>query len=151
NGCFDILHSGHITYLNRARGIDDVLVVGLNADESVRRLKGPERPINTLEDRARVLAALTCVDHVVPFEEDTPVELIKLARPDLYVKGGDYTEETLPEAPLVRSLGGRVEILPFVEDRSTTGIISRIRQAPPPHRNRLARERSSRSERAPLD
>lgn len=151
NGCFDILHSGHITYLNRARGIDDVLVVGLNSDASVRRLKGPERPINTLEDRARVLAALSCVDHVVPFEEDTPAEIIRLIRPDLYVKGGDYTEESLPEAPLVRSLGGEVHILPFVEDRSTTGIIDRIRQAPPPHRNRLARERSSRSERAPLD
>lgn len=150
NGCFDILHSGHITYLNRARGIDDVLVVGLNSDASVRRLKGPERPINSLEDRARVLAALSCVDHVVPFEEDTPAELIRLIRPDLYVKGGDYTEETLPEAPLVRSLGGEVHILPFVEDRSTTRIIDRIRQAPPPRRTRPTRERSPRSG-APLE
>ncbi|MGE5594978.1 MAG: D-glycero-beta-D-manno-heptose 1-phosphate adenylyltransferase [Hyphomicrobiales bacterium] len=135
NGCFDILHSGHITYLNRARGIDDVLVVGLNSDDSVRRLKGPERPINTLEDRARVLAALSCVDHVVPFDEDTPVALIQLVRPDLYVKGGDYTEDTLPEAPLVRSLGGQVQILPFVEYRSTSSIIARIREEPP-HRSR---------------
>jgi len=151
NGCFDILHSGHITYLNRARGVDDVLVVGLNADASVRRLKGPERPINPLEDRARVLAALTCVDHVVPFEEDTPVEIIRVLRPDLYVKGGDYTEETLPEAPLVRSLGGEVQILPFVDDRSTTGIIDRIRKSPPSSRRRVARDRSSRGERRPVE
>lgn len=148
NGCFDILHAGHISYLNRARGVDDVLVVGLNSDASVKRLKGPERPINTLEDRARVLAALSCVDHVVPFEEDTPVGLIRIARPDLYVKGGDYVEETLPEAPLVRSLGGQVAILPFVEDRSTSSIIDRIQQAPL-HRAK-AGERSVRGARRSL-
>ena len=129
NGCFDIIHRGHITYLNRAKALGDVLIVGVNSDASVRRLKGPNRPINTLEDRLGVLAAMSCVDHIVPFEEDTPSELIEIIRPDLFVKGGDYTRETLPEAPLVESLGGVVQILPFVEDRSTSGIIDRIRQA----------------------
>ncbi|HEY8491702.1 MAG TPA: D-glycero-beta-D-manno-heptose 1-phosphate adenylyltransferase [Dehalococcoidia bacterium] len=129
NGCFDILHRGHITYLNRAKALGDVLIVGLNSDESVRRLKGPGRPINPLEDRAQVLAALSCVDLIVPFQEDTPEELLRIIRPDLLVKGGDYTRETLPEAPLVERLGGAVQILPYVEDRSTTGIIERIRRA----------------------
>lgn len=126
NGCFDILHSGHVSYLNRARRPGDLLIVGLNSDASVARLKGPTRPVNTLDDRTRVLAALTCVDFVIPFEEDTPDALIAAIRPDVFVKGGDYTEATLPEAPLVRALGGQVEILPFIEDRSTTGIIARI-------------------------
>lgn len=148
NGCFDILHAGHISYLNRARGVDDILVVGLNSDASVTRLKGPGRPINSLDDRARVLAALSCVDNVVPFEEDTPRRLIRLVRPDLYVKGGDYDETTLPEASLVRSLGGQVAILPFVEDRSTTSIIERIQQNPP-HRAR-ADERNPRGARPGL-
>ncbi len=130
NGCFDILHRGHITYLNRAKALGDVLVVGINADESVRRLKGDGRPVNGLEDRAQVLAALSCVDHVVPFEEDTPERLIRLVRPHVFVKGGDYTRETLPEARLVESLGGTVQILPYVEDRSTTGIIERLRHVP---------------------
>lgn len=127
NGCFDILHRGHITYLSRAKALGDVLVVGVNADDGIRRLKGPGRPINTLEDRAHVLAALSCVDHVIAFEEDTPETLIRALRPDLYVKGGDYTLDRLPEAGLVDSLGGEVRILPYVEDRSTTGIIERIR------------------------
>ena len=129
NGCFDILHRGHITYLSRAKTLGDVLVVGLNSDESVGRLKGPGRPINTLEDRAEVLAALSCVDHIVPFDEDTPVALIEAVRPDVFVKGGDYTREMLPEAPVVEALGGSVHLLPYVEDRSTTGIIERIREA----------------------
>src|SRR5205085_12407661 len=90
------------------------------------RLKGPERPINTLEDRLRVLAALSCVDHLIPFYEDTPHQLIEMIRPDVFVKGGDYTRETLPEASLVEELGGTVKILPFMEGRSTTKIISRI-------------------------
>lgn len=143
NGCFDILHSGHITYLNRARGANDVLIVGLNSDESVSRLKGPERPINALEDRARVLAALSCVDHVVPFEEDMPLDLIRTVRPDRFVKGGDYSEESLPEAPLVRSLGGEVQILPFVEDRSTTSIIARIREVTVPGARSTSTRRSA--------
>jgi D-beta-D-heptose 7-phosphate kinase / D-beta-D-heptose 1-phosphate adenosyltransferase len=129
NGCFDILHRGHIAYLNRAKELGDVLIVGVNGDESVRRLKGPNRPINSLEDRMQVLGALSCVDHTVAFDDDRPDALINAARPHVFVKGGDYTLETLPEAPLVRSLGGAVEILPFVEERSTTSIIERIRHA----------------------
>ena len=129
NGCFDILHRGHIEYLNRAKALGDVLIVGINSDESVRRLKGPTRPINPLDDRLQVLAALSCIDHLVAFDDDTPSELIRAVRPDVFVKGGDYTRETLPEAPLVEQLGGRVELLPFVDDRSTSGIIERIREA----------------------
>ena len=129
NGCFDILHRGHITYLSRAKALGDVLVVGLNSDASVARLKGPGRPINTLEDRAQVLAALSAVDHIVPFDEDTPVELVKAVRPDVFAKGGDYTRAMLPEAPVVEALGGSVHLLQYVEDRSTTGIIERIRKA----------------------
>jgi D-beta-D-heptose 7-phosphate kinase / D-beta-D-heptose 1-phosphate adenosyltransferase len=129
NGCFDILHRGHITYLSRAKSLGDVLVVGVNSDPSVRRLKGPGRPVNSLEDRVEVLAALSCVDHIVVFEQDTPIELVATVRPDVFVKGGDYTEATLPEAPVVRKLGGTVHILPFIEDRSTTGIIERVRRA----------------------
>jgi D-beta-D-heptose 7-phosphate kinase/D-beta-D-heptose 1-phosphate adenosyltransferase len=127
NGCFDILHRGHVSYLRRAREQGDVLVVGVNSDASIRRLKGPTRPINTLEDRLAVLAALRCVDHLVPFDEDTPHELIRLVRPDVFVKGGDYTRDRLPEASLVEELGGVVRILPLVEDRSTTSLIDRIR------------------------
>jgi D-beta-D-heptose 7-phosphate kinase/D-beta-D-heptose 1-phosphate adenosyltransferase len=127
NGCFDILHRGHVSYLRRARELGDVLVVGVNSDASIRRLKGPTRPINTLEDRLAVLAALRCVDHLVPFDEDTPHELIRVVRPDVFVKGGDYTRDRLPEAGLVEELGGIVRILPLVEDRSTTSLIDRIR------------------------
>jgi D-beta-D-heptose 7-phosphate kinase/D-beta-D-heptose 1-phosphate adenosyltransferase len=129
NGCFDILHRGHITYLSRAKTLGDVLVVGLNSDSSVARLKGPGRPINTLEDRAQVLAALSCVDHIVAFDEQTPAALIEQVQPDVFVKGGDYTREMLPEAPLVEALGGRVEFVPYIEDRSTSGILERIREA----------------------
>jgi D-beta-D-heptose 7-phosphate kinase/D-beta-D-heptose 1-phosphate adenosyltransferase len=127
NGCFDILHRGHVTYLRRARELGDVLVVGVNSDAGIRRLKGPTRPINALEDRLAVLAALRFVDYLVSFDEDTPHELIRLVRPDVFVKGGDYTRDRLPEASLVEELGGVVRILPFVEDRSTTGLIERIR------------------------
>lgn len=129
NGCFDILHRGHVTLLNRAKGLGDVLVVGINSDAGVRRLKGPRRPINTLEDRIRILSALSYVDHVIAFDGDTPAEIIEAIRPDIFVKGGDYTRETLPEAGLVERLGGAVCILPYLEDRSTTGIIERIRRA----------------------
>jgi D-beta-D-heptose 7-phosphate kinase/D-beta-D-heptose 1-phosphate adenosyltransferase len=126
NGCFDILHRGHVAYLNRAKALGDLLVVGLNSDESVRRLKGAGRPINSLEDRAQVLAALSCVDLIVPFDDATPAELIRLLRPDVYAKGADYTLDRLPEATLVRELGGEVQLLPLIEDRSTTRIIERI-------------------------
>jgi D-beta-D-heptose 7-phosphate kinase/D-beta-D-heptose 1-phosphate adenosyltransferase len=129
NGVFDILHAGHITYLNQAKELGDVLVVGVNSDESVRRLKGAARPINALADRVQVLAGLSSVDIIVPFDEDTPATLIEVVRPAIFVKGGDYTRESLPEAPLVEHLGGLVQILPLVEERSTTGIIERICRA----------------------
>jgi D-beta-D-heptose 7-phosphate kinase/D-beta-D-heptose 1-phosphate adenosyltransferase len=127
NGVFDLLHRGHITYLNAAKALGDVLVVGVNADATVRRLKGAGRPINGLEDRMQVLAALSAIDHIVPFEEDTPVALVRAVRPDVFVKGGDYTVERLPEAAVVQALGGVVRILPWEHDRSTTSIIERIR------------------------
>ncbi len=128
NGCFDILHRGHITYLNRAKSFGDILIVGVNSDESVKRLKGPARPINPLEDRVQVLSGLSGVDHIVAFHEDTPHELIKVVQPDVFVKGGDYTLDTLPEASLVEELGGEVKILPYIKDQSTTGVIERIRK-----------------------
>jgi len=126
NGCFDILHRGHIDYLNQAKALGDVLIVGVNSDSSVRRLKGPTRPINTLEDRAQVLAALSCVDHLIAFEQDTPIQLIRALRPDVFVEGGDYTRADLPEAPVVEQIGGVVQILPYLPDRSTSSIIARI-------------------------
>ncbi|MFI6261721.1 D-glycero-beta-D-manno-heptose 1-phosphate adenylyltransferase [Micromonospora sp. NPDC051006] len=127
NGCFDVLHRGHVRYLEQARTLGDLLVVAVNADGSVRRLKGPDRPVNPVEDRAALLAALSCVDHVVVFEEDSPASLIETVRPDVYVKGGDYPPEMVPEAPLVRRLGGQVRTLGYVPDRSTSQIIERIR------------------------
>lgn len=129
NGCFDILHSGHVSYLKRAKALGDILIIGVNSDVSVSRLKGSSRPINPLSDRIQVLSALDCVDHLVHFNDDAPFNLIQMVRPDVYVKGGDYTRETLPEAPLVEQLGGVVQILPFVESRSTTGMIERICKA----------------------
>jgi D-beta-D-heptose 7-phosphate kinase/D-beta-D-heptose 1-phosphate adenosyltransferase len=126
NGCFDILHRGHITFLNAAKSLGDVLVVGLNTDAGVRRLKGAGRPINGLEDRAHVLAALSAVDAIVPFDEDVPTALVRAVRPDVFVKGGDYTVDRLPEAAVVQALGGVVRILPYVDDRSTTSLIERI-------------------------
>ncbi len=126
NGCFDILHSGHVGYLEKAKSLGDVLVVGLNTDASVRRLKGETRPINSLEERIKVLSAITAVDLIVPFAEDTPVNLIKKVRPDYFVKGGDYSREILPETPVVEALGGKVEILPYIPERSTTNTIRKI-------------------------
>lgn len=128
NGCFDILHRGHITYLNRAKTLGNILILGLNSDEGIRRLKGPTRPINKLEDRAQVLAALNCVDHIIPFHEDTPCRLVRAIQPDVFVKGGDYTRATLPEAPLVEELGGVVKILPYLDNFSTSNIIERIQE-----------------------
>lgn len=127
NGCFDLLHSGHVTYLEQARDLGDVLVLGLNSDASIKRLKGSNRPINNLYERIRILSGLESVTLMTSFEEDTPISLLDVIRPDLYVKGGDYTIETLPEAPVVQAYGGKVEIMPFVQDRSTTNIISRIK------------------------
>jgi D-beta-D-heptose 7-phosphate kinase / D-beta-D-heptose 1-phosphate adenosyltransferase len=129
NGCFDILHRGHIGYLNAAKTLGDVLVVGLNTDASVRRLKGPTRPINALEDRSAVLAGLSAVDHIVAFEEPTAVELCAAVRPHVFVKGGDYTRDMLPEAAVVESQGGEVRLLPYLKDHSTSSIIARARLA----------------------
>jgi rfaE bifunctional protein nucleotidyltransferase chain/domain/rfaE bifunctional protein kinase chain/domain len=127
NGCFDVLHRGHIGYLVQARQLGEVLIVAVNSDESVRRLKGPGRPVNPQEDRAGVIAALGCVDHVIIFDDDSPVELLEAIRPDVYVKGGDYTLELIPEADLVYALGGEVQTLAYLPDRSTSAIIERIR------------------------
>jgi len=130
NGCFDVLHAGHAQYLEQARALGDVLVVGVNSDASVRRLKGPSRPYQSQEDRARLLAALEAVGHVVVFDEDTPVETLALLRPDIHVKGGDYAPESLPEGQVVRSYGGAVRILDFLPGRSTTSLVGRIRREP---------------------
>ena len=127
NGCFDILHAGHVTYLEKAKAQGDVLVLGLNTDESVRRLKGPERPINNELDRAKVVGGLRAVDYVVFFGENTAEAVIAQVRPDVYVKGGDYTLDTLPEAKIVQSYGGKVVFIDMVEGRSTTNIIKKIK------------------------
>ena len=128
NGCFDILHAGHVTYLEAAKAQGDVLVLGLNTDESVRRLKGPERPINSELDRAKVVGALKAVDYVVLFGEQTAEAVIAEVKPDVYVKGGDYTLDTLPEAKIVQSYGGKVAFIDMVEGRSTTNIINKIKK-----------------------
>ncbi|MCC6012146.1 D-glycero-beta-D-manno-heptose 1-phosphate adenylyltransferase [Candidatus Caldipriscus sp.] len=126
NGCFDIIHRGHVELLKFARSLGDVLVVGLNDDESVRRLKGKNRPINTLEDRAFVLLSIRWVDFVVPFSEDTPERVIREISPDVLVKGGDYRIEDVVGADFVLSKGGRVEIFNYLEGYSTTSIIKKI-------------------------
>jgi rfaE bifunctional protein nucleotidyltransferase chain/domain len=128
NGVFDILHRGHVTYLEQARGLGASLVVAVNTDDSVRRLgKGEERPLNPLADRMAVLAALGCVDLVVPFETDTPRELVLACAPDVLVKGGDYTVDTTVGAPETIARGGRFVAIPFVEGRSTSDLVRRIR------------------------
>lgn len=127
NGCFDIIHKGHIALLNKAREAGDVLIVGVNNDNSIRKLKGPERPINNLEDRITVLAGLQSVDYLIAFEEESPVHLIKEVHPHVFVKGGNYSETSIPEAPLLKKLGCQVKIVPYLEEHSTTQIINRIR------------------------
>ncbi len=126
NGCFDILHIGHVRYLHHARTLGDLLIVGINSDHSVSRLKGPTRPINSEGDRAEMLAALASVDAVTIFPEDTPIETIELIKPTIHVKGGDYTVDSLPEAKIVHAYGGKVVILPFTDERSTSQIIQKI-------------------------
>ncbi|MCD6350795.1 MAG: D-glycero-beta-D-manno-heptose 1-phosphate adenylyltransferase [Armatimonadetes bacterium] len=126
NGCFDLLHIGHVRYLAAASKHGDVLIVAVNSDASVKRLKGPNRPLVPADERAEMLAALAFVDYVVIFEEDTPDNLLRLVRPDVHVKGGDYRPDELPEAPLVRSLGAEIVIAPLVDGRSTTIYITRI-------------------------
>lgn len=127
NGVFDLLHPGHVDVLTGARAQGAHLLVGLNSDDSVRRLKGPARPVNTEAERAYVLAALECVDAVVVFGEDTPGELVRYLQPDVIVKGGDYTSENVVGASDVRARGGRVVIIPLTPGQSTTGIINKLR------------------------
>lgn len=131
NGCFDVLNAGHVAHLREARALADVLIVGLNSDDSTRRLKGPERPVNSVEDRAAVLSGIAGVDHLVVFDADTPAELLELVRPDIYVKGGDYTPEMLPETALVERLGGQVVTLGWMDAHSTAGLLDRIRATTP--------------------
>jgi len=127
NGCFDIIHKGHIAILNKAREAGDVLIVGVNNDSSIRKLKGPERPINNLDDRITVLAGLQSVDYLIAFEEESPVQLIKQVHPHVFVKGGNYTETSIPEAALLKKLRCMVKIVPYIEEHSTTQIINKIR------------------------
>jgi len=129
NGVFDILHRGHVTYLAQARELGASLVVAVNTDASVRRLgKGDDRPINTCDDRMAILAALEAVSMVVPFDEDTALEVVQEARPDIYVKGGDYDMTAIPEGRAVASYGGRAVAIDFQHDRSTTKLLSKVRE-----------------------
>jgi len=128
NGCFDILHRGHVSYLEEAAALGKSLIVGVNSDASVRRLeKGPGRPVNPTDDRLAILAALGCVSLVIPFDEDTPLELITIVRPDHLVKGGDWMPDKIVGADVVKSYGGQVHSIPFRFNRSTTDLIQRIR------------------------
>ncbi|MBE7707814.1 MAG: D-glycero-beta-D-manno-heptose 1-phosphate adenylyltransferase [Cyanobacteria bacterium SIG27] len=128
NGCFDILHIGHVRYLKESAKCGDILVIGLNSDSSVKRLKGETRPINNEFDRAELLSELGFVDYVVIFEQDSPVELLDEIKPNIYTKGADYTIETLPEAETVLKNGGKVEFINLVEGKSTTNVIKKIEQ-----------------------
>lgn len=128
NGCFDVLHRGHVTYLSQARALGAALILGVNSDASVKRLgKGDDRPVNTLDDRMAVLAALSSVDLVVGFNEETPLELILLCKPDVLVKGGDWQPETIVGAKEVLGWHGSVHSIPFLHERSTTALLKKIR------------------------
>ena len=128
NGCFDLLHAGHTTYLKEAKTLGDILVIGLNSDHSVKQLKGPTRPLVEQQHRATVLLALSSVDFVVLFDEETPLSLIRAIQPDIHVKGGDYAIESLPETPCIKEYGGEIQILPFVPGLSTSSIIQKIKE-----------------------
>jgi rfaE bifunctional protein nucleotidyltransferase chain/domain len=128
NGCFDILHVGHLRYLQACKALGDILVVMVNSDSSVRRLKGPQRPIVNESDRSELIAGLGCVDYVVLFDEDTPEPLMEVIRPDFHAKGAQYTEENLPEMDTLRRIGAQVRFVPMVENRSTTNVIDTIKQ-----------------------
>ena len=128
NGCFDLLHAGHVKYLQKARSLGDLLILGLNSDASVRRLKGPKRPLIDQEERAHLLAALDCIDYVVIFDKETPLELITAFKPHILAKGGDYTLDGVVGRDFVESYGGRVELITFVDGKSTTNIIERVLQ-----------------------
>ena len=131
NGCFDILHVGHVRYLEKAKSFGDVLIVALNSDKSVKSIKGDSRPINNENDRAEILSALRSVDYVVLFDEDSPIELLLQIKPDVHTKGADYTVETLPEAKGIIEAGGRIEFISFVEGKSTTAVIEKMRKINP--------------------
>lgn len=126
NGCFDILHVGHVRYLEATKAFADFSIVLLNSDKSVKSIKGPTRPVNNENDRAELLSALKCVDYVVLFDEDSPRNLLDEIKPDVYTKGADYTMETLPEADIMRKNGTRVEFIKFVEGKSTTNVIRKM-------------------------
>ncbi len=129
NGCFDILHSGHVSYLNQAKERGDILIVGLNTDESIKRLKGKTRPLNSLVNRVEVLSALSCIDYIVPFgslKDDTPINLIKMVKPDVFAKGGDYKNTKLPEAALLEKIGCEIVFLPYIAHQSTTNTIKKM-------------------------
>lgn len=128
NGCFDIIHAGHVYYLAEAAKHGDCLVIGLNSDSSVKKLKGDSRPVNNEEDRAMVLSALRFVDYVTVFDEETPYELIKLLKPDVLVKGGDYTFDTIVGADIVTANGGKVITIPILTGRSTTNTIEKLKR-----------------------
>lgn len=128
NGCFDILHAGHVKYLRDARTLGDLLVVGVNSDDSVRRLKGNNRPVQPESDRAYILSGLESVDYVTLFDQDTPAELIEAIKPDILVKGGDYTPDEIVGAETVRQIGGRVMVIPLLEGHSTTGILEKSKK-----------------------
>ena len=129
NGCFDILHVGHVRYLEKTKTFGDYLIVLLNSDKSVKSIKGPSRPVNNEMDRAEILSALRCVDYVVLFDEDSPRNLLDEMKPDVYTKGADYTIETLPEADIMKKNGTRVEFIDFVEGKSTTKTIEKMKEA----------------------
>lgn len=126
NGCFDILHVGHVRYLQKTKSFANYSIVLLNSDKSVRSIKGPNRPINNENDRAEILCALSCVDYVVMFDEDSPRNLLDEIKPDVYTKGADYTMETLPEADIMLKNGIKVEFIEFVQGKSTTNILNKV-------------------------
>jgi len=130
NGCFDLIHRGHTGYLTEAKGLGDILIIGLNGDESVRRIKGEGRPVLAVRDRAEILVALRSVDHVVVFDEDTAEDLVDIVQPDIYVKGGDYSPEyPTPEARRAAAYGGSYHVLSYIESTSTSQLITRIVQS----------------------
>lgn len=128
NGCFDILHVGHIRYLQKAKQLGDILVVGINSDASVKKIKESNRPINSQNERAETIAALSCVDFVSIFNEETAEELLSLVKPNIYAKGGDYNEANLPEAQLVKNIGGEIVIIPYIPGYSTTETIKKLKK-----------------------
>jgi len=128
NGCFDILHVGHVRYLEKTKSFADYMIVLLNSDKSVRSIKGENRPINNEDDRAEILCALRCVDYVVMFDEDSPRDLLDEIKPDVYTKGADYTLATLPEADIMLKNGTRVEFIEFVQGKSTTNTIKKMKE-----------------------